>query len=1071
MKKNYSCFKTSFYSSSQALKVTVVASLLLTSALNGAAFTVPVIGAAPVAQAVQQSKTVIGMVKDSNGEPLIGATVMVQGTSNGVVTDMDGKFSIGGLSENSVLIVNYVGYMMQKINVAGKSELNIVMKDDSQNLDEVIVIGYGVQKKSNVTGAISSVKSDDLKNLPTTNAASALQGKVSGVQVINNSGAPGASSTIRIRGYSSNGVSDPLFVVDGLKVDNIDYLEPSSIESIEILKDAASAAIYGAEAGNGVVLITTKTGKKGDGRIFFDAQFTTSSLAHKVDVLNAQEFINYYSEVSPGNVDSFFNPYYYNDPGSTINGKLVDTDWQDAMFGSGFSQKYNVGFQGGNDKASVFISLGYLHNNGMVKGDSDLYKRVTGQLNASYKIKKWLEVGVNNSIETNQINQIAEGSVEYGTMCNVLMLDPLTPVEYGSNGPVQHVIMAEQSGYNPGKNPSTGNYYGVSFLNDAVVNPVAALKRTPSANKSFNINGMAYANIIPFKDFIFTTRLGYRFSNTRAKAFQDNTWASRESAITDPLLTVSQHTEQYYQWENFANYNFDWKGNNFSFLAGTSYSKRNITPIQVRSQHLVSTDENWQYLDYLADRELMTITGNETDRVQIAYYGRIGWSYKNRYNVQANFRADSYDAAYLDLDHNWGYFPSVSGGWTISNESFMEDVDSKYLSFAKLRFSWGKNGSISNLGGYRYASALISGNTIHASGSVIGTNSYWMNGQLVTGYRPNDYLANPKLRWEESIQYGVGLDLRFFSDRLSLSMDYYHKLTDGLLVETTAPLTTGTKKYTQNLGKVRNTGFEIEADWKGKIGKDFSYNLKGNLATVNNKVTEFQGEGIRMQGSKLPSASSYISYFEEGYPVWHLYGYQVESIDETDGHAIYKDFDGVDGITDADRTDLGTSVPDFTYGLTLSAAYKGFDAMVYGAGAQGSKLMYGLMRASTNTIAGNRPKFVYDGRWTSSNTHATQAAPLYQMDDKYYNSDRFIFDASFFKIKQIQLGYTIPKNVLAKAGLSSVRAYVSLDNFFTFTDYPGLDPEVRPTESSSMAIDLGGYPIAKSVSFGLNVSF
>lgn len=1053
------------------LRKSAVLSLLLASVISGnvSAQTADVPTGA-TAQASNQTKTVKGLVKDDTGEPLIGATISITGTSSGTITDFDGNFQLDGVPANATLSISYIGYVTQQVVVTGKSDFNIILNRESLDLDEVVVIGYGVQKKSNVTGSISSVKADDLKNLATTNAASALQGKVSGVQVINSSGAPGASSTIRIRGYASNGVSDPLYVVDGLKVDNIDYLEPSSIESIEILKDAASAAIYGAEAGNGVVLVTTKSGKNGDGKIFLDVQFASSRLANKVDVLNAEEYINYYNEISAGNLDSYFNPYYYNAPGSTINGKLVDTDWQDEMFGTGFSQKYNVGFQGGNDKGSLFVSLGYLRNNGMIEGDSDLYNRVTGQVNASYKIKKWLEIGVNTSFESSKINQIAEGSVEYGTMCNVLMIDPLTPVQYGSNGPVQHVQAAVDAGYNPARNPATGNYYGVPFVLDAVKNPITTLERNKEYNKSFNINGMAYANLTPFKNFVFTTRLGYRFYNERINKFTDGTWTNRENTTVEPLLTVGQETEQYYQWENFANYNFDWKEHNFSFLAGMSYSKRDITPMEVRTQHLTSTDPNWQYLDYTSDLTLMSLSGNNTDRVQMAYYGRIGWSYKSRYNVQVNFRADSYDAAYLDLNHNWGYFPSVSAGWTITNESFLEEMNRDILSFAKLRFSWGKNGSISNLGGYRYASALTSGNTVHVSGLPVATNSYWMNGKLYTGYRPNDYLANPELRWEEAVQYGVGLDMRFFKDRLSLSVEYYHKLTDGLLVETTAPLTTGAQKYTQNMGKVLNQGFEFEAGWRGSIGKDFTYNIRGNLATVKNKVTEFQGEGVRMQGSKLTSSDSYISYFEEGYPVWHLYGYKVDYIDSATGQAVYKDFDGVEGISEADRTDLGSSVPDFTYGLTLSAAYKGFDFMIYGAGAQGAELMYGLTRASTTSMV-NRPKFLYTDRWTSANTQATHAAPLYQMDEKYFNSDRFVFDASYFKIKQIQLGYTIPQKHLSRIGLSSLRAYVSLDNFFTFTDYPGLDPEVRPTESSSMAIDLGGYPISKSVSFGLNVSF
>jgi TonB-linked SusC/RagA family outer membrane protein len=1021
------------------------------------------------APTVQQQSRVSGVVKDEAGEPVIGASIVEKETTNGVISGVNGDFSLS-VKPGAVLEISYLGYISQEVKAESGVTLEITLRENVEFLDEVVVIGYGVQKKSNVTGSISSVKADDLKNLSTTNAATALQGKVSGVQIINNSGAPGAVPTIRIRGYSSNGVSDPLFVVDGLKVANIDYLEPNNIESIEILKDAASAAIYGAEAGNGVILVTTKSGGKGEGKIFFDTQFSYSNLAKKVEVMNAAEYTTYYNEKFEGAYTSLFNDNYFNDPASTINGKLVDTDWQDAIYKTGASQKYNVSFQGGNNKGSLFLSLGYLRNNGMVTGDADLYSRITGQINASYKIKEWLEIGTNTSVETSMLNQIDEGSVDYGIIYKALMIDPITPVEYanGLGGTPTRVQNAAADGKNPMINPATGNYYGVSWVNDAEENLAAGLARSKVYSKPFHINGMVFANITPFENFVFTTRLGYRFSNSSYNRFDEPVWLKKDNPKVDPLLIVNQRTIQYYQWENFANYSYEWKGNTFSILAGTSYTRNNINYIAVQTPDFTTDPQpNFRYLDY-SGKSPDFVNGNQTDQVQLAYYGRLGWSYKDRYNVQINFRADSYDAAYLDLNHNWGYFPSVSAGWTITGEDFMKSVDHKILSFAKLRLSYGVNGSIGNLGGYKYASILNSGPIIHVSGFPVSTNNYYMNGNLVTGLYPSSNLANPLLRWEEATQLGAGLDLRFLNDRLSLTVDYYKKETDGLLVETTAPLTTGATKYFQNLGIVENSGLEVEVGWKGKIGKDWNYNLRANIATVSNKVTRFQGEGIRINGGKLTSNSSYISYFEEGFPVWYLYGYKVDRIDQNTGQPIYKDMDGVEGITDADRTYLGDGIPDFTYGATFSISYKNIDFMVYGAGAQGYKLMYGLVRGGGMP---NRLKSMYTDRWTAANPGATQASPFYQAEDKYLNSDRSIFDASFFKIKQIQLGYSLPASLVTKAGLSSLRVYASLDNFFTFTSYPGIDPEVRPTDSYAMAIDLGGYPIAKTVSFGLNVSF
>lgn len=1020
---------------------------------------------APNVNAVWQVKKITGVVKDEMG-PLIGATVQVSNGA-GIVTDLDGNFVLENVPENATITVSYVGYVSQTIKVAGKSTFNITLSSDAQVLDELVVIGYGVQKKSNVTGAISSVKSDDLKNMPVTNAASALQGKVSGVQIVNNSGAPGSSPTIRIRGYASNGTSDPLFIVDGLKVDNIDYLEPSAIDRMEILKDAASAAIYGAEAGNGVVLITTKQGSKGKTTVTFDAQWSFSSLANKVDMMNAEQYTNYYSEATEAFMTSY-NQYYKDQPYAMVNGKPADTDWQDEVFTTGKMQKYNVGFQGGGENNNFFLSMGYMNNDGMLEGNRDYYERISSQINASYKMNKWLEVGTNNSLQYSKYNAMGEGSTEYGIMRSLYQIDPLTPAEY-TNGLPEWLQGAIDGGQHPVQNPDNGNYYGISWAKGNPNNPLMELSKGTSGNRTFSINGTSYMNITPLKGLVFTSRLGYNFANASANNYSPAStygW-NQEGGDKKMELAAQQMTTRYYQWENFINYNFSWGKNDFSLMAGTSYKENEVEFMRSSTDALSSDADNFHYLDYSTVGATDLISGNLEKHRQIAYYGRLGWSYGDRYNVQVNFRADSYDASYLSTANRWGYFPSISAGWTITNEKFMQNLDPKWLSFAKLRLSWGKNGSISNLGGYMHAATLNTG-AQYVYGQVIATNSYWMNGQLYQGTYPNEYHANPKLSWEESRQFDLGLDLRFFDHRLAVSMDYYNKLTDGLLVQSQALLTTGTTWMWQNLGKIRNSGFELEAEWRDNIGKDFSYSIKGNLATVKNEVTEYKGKGTRIDGFSIRGAESTLSYFEEGYPIWYLRGYEIDHIDEATGEAIYKDFDGVDGISEADRTDLGNGIPDYTYGLTLNLKYKNFDFMAYGAGAQGVSLFYGITNVGDHYF--NKPTFLYHDRWTPEHTQASMPSPLYQTDNKFFNSNAFIFDASYFKIKQIQLGYTVPKNWLAKVGLSSLRAFISLDNFFTFTDYPGVDPEVRSTTSSAMGIDVGGYPIAKSVSFGFNVS-
>jgi TonB-linked SusC/RagA family outer membrane protein len=1018
-----------------------------------------------------QQKAVTGKVSDPSGAPIPGVTIIVKGTTKGVITDFDGNYSFSNVPSDATLVFSFVGMKTQEVLVSGKTVINVVLEEETIGLEEVVAVGYGTQKKSNITGAISSIKADDLANRSTTNATSALQGKVSGVQIVNTSGAPGATSTLRIRGYSSNGSSNPLYIVDGLKVPDIDYLDASNIESMEILKDAASAAIYGAEAGNGVVLITTKSGKKAEGKIFLESQVSVSSLAHKMDLLNANEFINYITEADASRAQ-LLKMYYYNDPSSYLKNKLVDTDWQDAMYSTGIRQRYSVGFQGGNENGSLFVSLGYLDHNGIIIGKSDTYKRITGQFNGSYKIKNWLEVGINNSIETAKMYQIGENAVLYGaTMSVINLMDPLTPVEYedGLTGTSQPVKDAVKDGLKPVINKETGNYYGVSWYNHSNNNPLAQLALKDEYTESFNINGTAFANITPFKNFVFTSRLGYRLGNNYHYRFDAPSWMSPGSTASLPYMAVTQLGSKYYQWENFVNYSFDLDKSTFSVLGGMSYSKSIANFMSSTTDNLESSANNFRYLDYSTTTANDNIAGNTTEKIQMAYFGRLGWSYDNRYSLQVNFRADSYDAAYLDLNHNWGYFPAISAGWAITNEKFMAGMNRDIFSSAKLRVSYGKNGSISNLGGYMYAATLNSGATFNPDGYIIANNKYWINNDLYSGIYPSQYLANPKLRWEESKQLGLGLDLRFFKDRMTLTADYYNKNTDGLLVQSVAPLTTGTSFVFQNLGIVNNHGLELDLEWKDVIKKDFQYSIKANIGTVSNKVKEYKGEGTRISGASLAHAGTAITYFEEGYPLWYLRGYKIESIDPTDGKPIYKDIDGKEGITDADRTYLGSGIPQFTYGTTIKFAYKNFDLLLFGTGAYGAKLFYGGTRATTEIQ--NRPKFLYNDRWTPLHTNATVAAPRYQADPMYLNSDAFVFDASYFKIKQIQLGYNVPKSISKKLKIEALRAFVSLDDYFTFTSYPGNDPEVRPDASSAMSIDMGGYPIAKSVMFGLNATF
>lgn len=1005
-----------------------------------------------------QTKNLTGKITDESGMGLPGATVLIEGTTNGTVSGPDGTYVLENVPATGTLKFTFIGFVSQTIPVEGKVKIDVVLVEETKAIDEVVVIGYGTQKKSNVTGAISSVKSSDLENRSVANAASAIQGKSAGVQVMNTSGAPGKTPSVRIRGYSSNGTSDPLYIVDGLKVTDINYLNVENIENIEILKDGASAAIYGAEAGNGVVLITTKTGKKGEGKMFYNGSYAISNLSKRLDVLNATDYVQYLREI--GVSQDLLDAYYFENPSSYVNNKPADTDWQDVMFTQGINQRHTLGFQGGNERGSLYTSLSYLDNDGIVVGPQDSYSRITGQINGTYKVRDWIEVGVNNSIETSELKQTSESDIVHGaTVSNIYGIDPLTPVEYsdGLLGVSSNVQNAVEDGHFPLINPETGNYYGSTYW--SILNPMSTKNRVNTYSEVFNINGTAYVNLKPFKGFVFTSRLGYRFGNSYNYSYTPPYWLKADDTNDAQQLSASQTGSLYYQWENFGTYNFAIKKHEFSVLGGMSFIHSKANMVSGNTDKTTNLADNFLYLNYSASDANDGVGGTTLERAQLAYYGRLSWNYENRYYLQFNFRADAYDTSKLDIDHAWGYFPSVSGGWTLSNENFMKDMNRDALSYLKIRASYGKNGSISNLANYMYASSLVP-----------GTLYYFMAEQPVSQINPSTALANPELKWEESIQSDFGIDLRFLKDRLGFTADYYNKNTEGMLIQSTANLTTGASTVFQNVGKVNNHGFEFDLEWKDRIGDDFTYDIKGNLGTVSNKVTEYKGEGTRIEGDDVNRTGIFVTAFEEGYPVWYLHGYKCAGIDETNGMPIIEDISKDGKITSDDKTYIGDGIPDFTYGATVSANYKNFDFLVYGAGSSGADIMYDALMANV-TVPINQPHFMFDDRWTPENTAGTRPSSLYQFTNEYLASDAVVFNGSYFKIKQIQLGYSIPASVLNKVKVSTLRLYVSLEDFFTFTSYPGLDPEVRWNTTYNMALDGGGYPVPKSVMFGVNLAF
>ena len=990
-----------------------------------------------------------GHVIDENGEPVIGATVAEKSNpKNATITDFDGNFVVN-IQAGHTLTVTYIGY--QTFEGAAKNGMTINLKPDNKVLDEVVVVGYGVQKKSSVTGAISQVKPEDMENRTIANAQQALQGKTSGVQIIQSSAAPGSSPTIRVRGYSSNSSSEPLFVVDGVRLSDISGIDPSTIASMEILKDAASAAIYGAEAGNGVVLISTKKGKPGQGKITYDFMFTDESLARIPKMLNAEQYIQYMDE---GNI--FTKDYMLKNWDGVTN-----TAWTDVAFNHGHMQKHALSFTGGNDRGNYFLSLAYLNNNGIVKGDADVYKRLTATINAEYKIKDWLKVGTTNQIEKYDVRSVSTNS-EYGSLLtSILMLDPLTPDTYTAENLPYQMVNAQANGKQLLQDEN-GNYYAVSkFYAGEQYHPMIMRDNGLSKNQGFNINGSIYGDFTPLKGLTVTSRFGYRLAGTRSSStslpFYGNGVQSRDYLD----FSAGSSTSIYYQWENFANYMKQFGGHTVTAMVGMSFQKSSSDNVNGSltangEDALKKNDPLFYYLNYANASATKGVSGETNESTKYSYFGRLSYDFMGRYLLQASLRADAADLSKLSKKTRWGYFPAVSVGWTLSEEKFFAPLKSWFDSL-KFRASWGQNGSLSALGGYSYSTDMALGGLYPFSSGINYTQA-----------AAPSTMGNDDLKWETSEQLNFGFDGILMGGRMTFGIDYFIKKTKDLLVWGTTPsLIIGGSTSPMNAGNVENKGFEFELGWRDHIG-DFNYSIRANLSTLSNKVTYIDPSITRLSGSSFHTYT--ITYFEKGYPVYYFRGYKFAGIDKETGNPLFEDLDGDGKVSDGDLTYIGDAIPDFTYGLTLTAAYKGIDLTVFGTGSHGNKIFNCINRP--DYAASNRLKEVfYDNRWTVDNPNGTVPRAGANDMDKYATSSALVYDGSFFKIKQIQLGYTLPKSLINKVALSHARIYASLDDFFTFSKYPGFDPEAATNSTSGMGIDKGGYPTSKKVVLGLNIEF
>ena len=1011
-------------------------------------------------------RTVKGqVVSDKEDEPLIGVAIVEKGTGNGTITDIDGNFSIK-VGDKATLVISYVGYVTQQVQPAGNAPVVIRLEEDNKILDDVVVVGYGVQKKSDLTGAVASVKADDLKGLSTTDAGAALQGKAAGVQIIQ-SGAPGAGADIRVRGYSSNSDNiGPLLIVDGLKVDNIQYLDPSMIESMEVLKDAASAAIYGAQAGNGVILITTKTGSAqgGTAHITYNGKYTMQSLGKKPEIFDAPGYIEYQKYL--GNLsDDLLKTNGYNGQ---------NTNWYDELFDDSWAMQHSLTFQGGNNKGHFLAGLNLLDNDGIVKGKKDVYKRLTAQINADYNLFKWFNISTNTSIEKWSTKSVSSGY--NSTLNSVISIDPLTPayisdIKDTPGGMQEHYAAGDPI---PTAKDHNNDFYGTSkYIEEATGNPLFQRDRRNQTNEGFNIRGTVAANLTPLKGLTVTSRLGYRIAQSQAHNYEEPYWITAMASKTTYSISTNINTNYYYQWENFANYMKTFNKHNVGLMVGMSFAERHSDNASISSDGadiLKSYEPNFRYIDYLTSDATKSVGNAPNMTAELSYFGRFTYSYDNRYSIQANYRADAFSSERLSKDARWGKFPSFSAGWTISNEEFFKNlVGREAVSFLKLRGSWGRNGNVNVLNGYKYSSSIV------LNGEMYQYNPSAGDGHPTYGSKPNG-LANPDLKWETSEQLDFGLDARFLNDRLTLGIDWYKKTTKDLLIDINPLPEVYAGTTTVNAGEVENRGFDVELGWKDHIG-ELQYGVNFNFSTLHNEVKEVSSLLNRIGSPGISGLNNKLfPAFEAGYPIWYFRGYKYAGVNKETGAPQYYNIDGeiVSTVSDNDKQYLGEGIPDFTYGFTINLAWKGFDFSVFGTGASGNEIYNLMVSADRNKI--NTITEYWDHSWGNPRVDKNSAKypDMKQVSTSwdFFSSSAAIFDGSYFKFKQIQLGYTVPAKYTKKALISDLRFSISLDDYFTITSYPGADPETASYNSgNSRGMDSGTYPTTKKMVLGVNLTF
>ncbi|MBQ6747893.1 MAG: TonB-dependent receptor [Paludibacteraceae bacterium] len=1015
---------------------------------------------------------VSGVVIDAKtGEPVIGASVLIQGTTVGTVTDYDGKFLLDVPDKKSLLEVSYLGYVSQTL--AASDAQRVLLKEDTQALEEVVVVGYGTQKKSVVTAAISKVTAEDLENIVPTRIDNMLKGKASGVTITSSSGQPGAGARVNIRGIGTINDASPLYVVDGMPMGNIDYLNPTDIESIEVLKDAASAAIYGTKGANGVVLVTTKNGAFGKKvSISYDMNIGWQNPWKQKAVLNAPW---YQTILNEARINDGSTPYFATittDPG---------TNWQDALFNYNAPvQSHQVSVNGGGEKVTYFVSFGFLDQQGIVGGNfkRSNYTRYSVRDNNVYKIidtdtRKWLNhLTLTSNISYSNVAStgIAENSAFYSPLGSALLIAPTQPL-YADDP--QSVL----DKYPTAIRDKEGKVYSVPDITmSEVINPVASLELPAGWNRSDRFTGNLTAELEIYDGLKFKSSFNTDFNFGRYDGYGYPYYLSSGGAGSAVNSSVSSSQSRTFTWqvENVLSYNHEFSGHEIGVLLGQSATKTAYSYVSGTAYDLPSNDPYKATIDYAQGSvNDMRTSGGRSYSAGASYFARVNYNYKERYIFQGSLRCDGSDK--FGSNNRWGLFPSFSLGWNIAREAFWENVPDAFSAF-KIRASWGLNGN-DRISDFAYTSLIVSGSNY--------TFGRLDNEAIITGVRQGR-LANADLKWETSRQTDIGLELGFLSNALTLNLDYFHKTTVDMLMPALLPSYVGIEQPWTNGGKMLNWGIEADLSYKFRVSS-VNFALAGNITYLRNRLIDY---GNETGSSNLDNVQGVgvVSRAQNGEVYPFFYGYKTAGIFQTQaevdayvndkgellqpnahpGDVRFVDYNGDGKINDDDRTKIGKGMPDITYSFSLNIEWQGLDLNLFFQGIGGNQVFDATRRPDLSLA--NQPAWILN-RWTGPNTSNTIPRVTEQdPNDNWRSSDLYIKPGSYLRLKSLQLGYSLPKKWMQTIHFQKIRVYFSTENLLTFTAYDGYDPEIG-SGGTSIGIDAGCYPQSRTLSVGANIVF